>query len=76
MMIAENETEEDNITIINPSQPYTFKDGQYMVIGTPMNQIQVPDIDESYHDQSMDTTKPIQQQPIYIPYSMPSQQPM
>ena len=34
---VENETEEDDITIINPTQPYTFKDGHYMVIGSPMN---------------------------------------
>ena len=33
----ENEVEEDDITIINPTQPYTFKDGHYMVIGSPMN---------------------------------------
>ena len=28
--------EADEIVIVNPSQPYTFKDGHYMVVGTPM----------------------------------------
>ena len=37
----DNEVEEDKITIVNPTQPYTFKDGQYMVIGSPMNN-QIP----------------------------------
>jgi hypothetical protein len=32
----QNETEEDDITIINPTQPYTFKDGHYMVVGSPV----------------------------------------
>ena len=44
-----NETEEDDITIINPTQPYTFKDGRYMVIGSPMNnQMEVPDQDHGF----------------------------
>ena len=43
----ENEVEEDKITIINPTQPYTFKDGQYMVVGMPMNnQIHMPNPDD------------------------------
>ena len=45
--------EADEITIVNPTQPYTFKDGHYMVIGSPMNsisnQIQVPDEDAGSH---------------------------
>ena len=32
----DNETAEDDITIINPTQPYTFKDGRYMVVGSPV----------------------------------------
>ena len=37
-MLEENETQvEDHIYVINPHQPYTFKDGHYTVIGTPMN---------------------------------------
>ena len=49
----DNEMEADEITIVNPTQPYTFKDGHYMVIGSPMNsisnQIQVPDEDAGSH---------------------------
>ncbi len=43
---AQNETEEDDIVIINPTQPYTFKDGHYMVVGAPVlmsNDLEVPD---------------------------------
>ena len=34
--------QEDDITIINPSQPYTFKDDHYTVIGAPMLVNEVP----------------------------------
>ena len=33
---AENEIQSDHITIINPRQPVTLKDGHYTLIGTPM----------------------------------------
>lgn len=43
----DDEIEMDDITIINPTQPYTLKDGHYMVIGAPPllmnNQMEVDD---------------------------------
>ena len=48
--MEDNEVEEDKITIVNPTQPYTFKDGQYMVVGMPMNnQIPMTNDDEAIH---------------------------
>ena len=32
--------------IVNPTQPYTFKDGHYMVVGAPVlmsNELEIPD---------------------------------
>ena len=46
-MIEENASQvDDHIYIINPEQPYTFKDGHYTVIGTPMNELEVQDENE------------------------------
>lgn len=69
-----NESAEDDITIVNAHQPYTFKDGHYMMVGAPMNQLEVPDEHEGYAYEDALTAAPqapVQQRPVYAPYSVP-----